>query len=162
MTTINNQSSSISFQAKFKKLPVKIEAKKMLKEFEVANPWGEGNLKGKAGDSLVKNLLNGERYPISPEALAEKYEHVSGNVFQTRMDKPVYIEANLPKSAQIMSREGAEKTVVNGMQAMEAVDAAGKPYAIPGDYFLKAYAPVDAEGQAIIDKLNALIAMAGK
>ena len=162
MTTINNQQSSISFQAKFKKLPVKIEAEKMLKEFEVANPWGEGMLKGKTGDSLVTNLLNGERYPISPKALAEKYEHVSGKIYQTRMDKPVYIDADLPKAAQIMSREGAEKTVVNGMQAMEAIDAAGKPYAIPGDYFLKAYAPIDAEGQAIIDKLKAIIAAAGK
>ncbi len=111
---------------------------------------------------MVTNLLNGERYPISPDALAQKYEHVSGNVFQARMDKPVYIEPNFPKTAQIMSREGEEKTVVNGMQAMEAIDAAGKPYAIAGDYFLKTYAAVDAEGQAIIDKLTSMVVAARK
>lgn len=162
MTTINHQPSSISFQAKFKKLPVRIEATKMLKEFEVVNPWGKGKLKGQPGDSLAKNLLNGECYPLSPKQLAEKYEHVSGNIYQTRTDIPVYIEADFPKAAQIMSREGAEKTVVDGMQAMEAIDGAGQPYAIPGDYFLKAYAPIDAEGQLIVDKLKAIIAAAGK
>ena len=114
-------------------------------------------LEGKPGDSLVTNLLNGEQYPIGPKALADKYEHVSGDVFQTRMDKPVYIEADLPKGDKIVSREGVEKTNVNGIQAMEAIDAEGKPYAIPGDYFLKAYKAVDEEGRKILEALKALL-----
>ena len=108
MNTINN--NSLSFQAKFKKLPVKIEAKQLKEAFKVPNPWAKGEmLEGKAGDSLVTNLLNGERYPIQPEVLKQKYEHISGNLYQTRMDKEVLIEADLPKALEILSREGAEK-----------------------------------------------------
>ena len=114
-------------------------------------------LEGKTSDSLVTNLLNGEQYPIGPKALADKYEHVSGDVFQTRMDKPVYIEADLPKGDKIVSREGVEKTSVNGIQAMEAIDAEGKPYPIPGDYFLKAYAPIDEAGRKIVEVLKTLL-----
>ena len=154
----NNQNSSLAFQAKFQKLPGKIKAQKMLEDFSVPNPWAKGEvLNGKKGDSLVTNLLNGEQYPIQPEVLAQKYEHVSGDVFQTRMDKPVYIEADLPKAAEISSREGIEKTSHNGMPAMEAIDGAGKPYAIPGDYFLKAYAAVDEAGQKIVESLKNLM-----
>ena len=150
-------SDSVTFGARFQKLPGQIKAVKMDKSFEVDNPWGEGKLQGQAGDSLVTNLLNGEQYPIGPKALADKYEPVEGDVFQTRMDKPVYIEADLPKGDSIESREGSEKTNVNGIQAMEAIDAEGKPYAIPGDYFLKAYAPIDAAGRKIVEALKALL-----
>lgn len=156
MNTINN--NNLAFQAKFKKLPVKIEAKQMQEAFKVPNPWAKGEfLEGKAGDSLVTNLLNGERYPIQPEVLKQKYEHVAGNLYQTRMDKEVFIDADLPKSLEILSREGAEKTYANGIPAMEAIDGAGKPYAIPGDYFMKAYAPIDEAGKNIIDKLKQLM-----
>ena len=149
--------NNVTFGATFQKMPGKITAVKMDEPFEVDNPWGEGKLQGKAGDSLVTNLLNGEKYPIGPKALADKYEHLEGDVFQTRMDKPVYIEADLPKGDSIKSREGIEKTNVNGIQAMEAIDAEGKPYAIPGDYFLKAYAPIDEAGRKIVEALKALL-----
>lgn len=156
MNTINN--NGLAFQAKFKKLPVKIEAQKMKEAFTVPNPWAKGEvLEGKAGDSLVTNLLNGERYPIQPEVLNQKYEHVAGNIYQTRMDKEVLIDADLPKALEILSREGAEKTYVNGIPAMEAIDGAGKPYAIPGDYFMKAYAPIDEAGKKIIENLKKLM-----
>lgn len=150
-------SNSVSFGATFQKLPGKITAQKMSEAFKVKNPWGKGMLEGKAGDSLVTNLLNGEQYPIGPKALADKYEHLEGDIFQTRMDKPVYIEADLPKGDKIVSREGVEKTKVNGIQAMEAIDAEGKPYPIPGDYFLKAYAPIDEAGKKIVEALKALL-----
>ena len=156
MNTINHNSPS--FQAKFKKLPVKIEAVQMQEAFKVPNPWAKGEmLEGKAGDSLVTNLLNNERYPIQPEVLKQKYEHISGNLYQTRMDKEVLIEADLPKALEILSREGAEKTYANGIPAMEAIDGAGMPYAIPGDYFMKAYAPIDDAGKKIIENLKKLM-----
>ena len=130
----------------------------MKEALKVPNPWAKGEmLEGKAGDSLVTNLLNGERYPIQPELLKQKYEHISGNLYQTRMDKEVLIEADLPKALEILSREGAEKTYVNGIPAMEAIDAAGKPYAILGDYFMKAYAPIDDDGRKIIEKLKKIM-----
>ena len=148
---------SISFGARFRKLPGKISAKEMNEAFQVRNPWGEGMLTGQPGDSLATNLLNGEQYPIGPKALAEKFEHLEGDIFQTRTDKPVYIEADFPKGETIVSREGVEKTKVNGIQAMEAIDAEGKPYPIPGDYFLKAYAPIDEAGRKIVEVLKSLL-----
>lgn len=158
MNSINNQNSNLAFQARFQKLPGKIKAQKMLEEFTVPSPWAKGEvLKGHKGDSLVTNLLNGEQYPIQPEVLAQKYEHVAGDIFQTRMDKPVYIEADLPKSGEIVSREGVEKTSHNGMPAMVGIDGAKKPYAIPGDYFLKSYTAVDEAGQKIMESLKKLM-----
>ncbi len=147
--------SAVNFQAKFRKLPVQIKAVKMSESFKVKNPWAEGDLEGKAGDYLVTNLLSGEKYPIAPEALKQKYEPL--NLYQTKTDKPVYIDADLPKGNKIVSREGVEKTSLNGIQAMEATDAAGKPYPIPGDYFLKAYEAVDEEGRQIIQKLKSIL-----
>ena len=144
----------LNFTAKFKKLPVQIKAIKMPKTFKVKNPWGEGELKGKAGDYLVTNLFSGEQYPIQPKVLKEKYEPL---IYQTRTDKDVFINADLPKGKSILSREGLEKTTLNGIQAMEAIDGAGKPYPIPGDYFLKAYEAVDEEGRKIVAKLKTLL-----
>ena len=144
----------LNFTAKFKKLPVQIKAIKMPKAFKVANPWGEGELNGRAGDYLVTNLFNGEQYPIQPKVLKEKYEPL---IYQTRTNKDVFIDADLPKGKSILSREGSERTTHNGIQAMEAIDGAGKPYPIPGDYFLKAYQAVDEEGRKIMKALKALL-----
>ena len=137
----------LNFTAKFKKLPVQIKAIKMPKTFKVKNPWGEGELKGKAGDYLVTNLFSGEQYPIQPKVLKEKYEPL---IYQTRTDKDVFINADLPKGKSILSREGLEKTTLNGIQAMEANDGAGKPNPIPGVYFLKPYEALDDEGIQIV------------
>ena len=162
MDSINYSNNSVAFQARFQKLPGKIKVKQMLNEFTVPNPWAKGEvLNGKAGDGLATNLLNGESYPISPKVLAEKYEHLSGDIYQTRTSGPVYIEADLPKAAEIVSREGVEKTSLNGMPSMTAIDGAGQPYSIPADYFVKAYAPTDEASKNIFaqlqDKLSAFL-----
>lgn len=149
----------IQFGAQFQKLPNVIVASKQDNPFTLPAPWNpDETLEGEAGDFKVTNTKTNETYPLAPAVLAEKYEHVEGDTYQTRTDAPVVKEARLPKQGEsfVNTREGQVASIIDGVPSVIMSDEGGE-FPIPLDKLNLFYKAVDAEARAIVAHVQAII-----
>ncbi|MGE0200012.1 MAG: hypothetical protein AB7P76_03470 [Candidatus Melainabacteria bacterium] len=149
----------VFFAAKFRKLPTTVEAVRQNEAFTVPKPrsWGDkGVLQGYTGDYLVRNITTGERYPVEPVVLAQKYQYVGGDLFRT-LDQ-VIVEGRLPEPFEevIQTRQGMAKTHVNGIPSVILEDESTQ-YPVTAQNMLLLYEPVDRKARRIFRFLKRLL-----
>lgn len=154
---------ALQFGALFEKLPGRITAVRQGKPFAVPMPeaWGgkPGDMvSGKAGDFKATNAI-GETYPLAAQVLAEKYEHVAGDIYQTRQDQPVLKEGRLPNPGEIMieTAEGPVPTSSDGIPSVIMTDAGGE-FPLSAKNFATFYKAVDEEAQQIMTQIQTWLA----
>lgn len=150
----------IHFGAQFQKLPNIIIARQQDKPFKLPAPWNpDETLEGKAGDYKVTNTKTDETYPLDPNVLAEKYEHVNEDTYQTKTDNPVVLEGRLPEKDEklIHTREGDVAAYVDGIPSVVLEDEGGE-FPLPLDKLTQFYEAIDDEAKQIVAQVKALMA----